>query len=88
MMPIRDLLDKILWDTDFGRGEFTLGYYDRVADKIILVPWSRLRLEQNHRLSLLDESGVERHIPLHRVREVYENGTLIWQRPRPAHLRQ
>jgi uncharacterized protein (UPF0248 family) len=32
----------------------------------------------------MDEEGVYQRIPLHRVREVYRNGALIWQRPGSA----
>jgi hypothetical protein len=31
MQPLQDLLHRIKWDLEFGRGEFALGYYDRVV---------------------------------------------------------
>jgi uncharacterized protein (UPF0248 family) len=30
---------------------------------------------------VLDESGQARRIPFHRVREVWRDGVVIWQRP-------
>lgn len=85
MLPIRKLLSRIRWDRDFGQGEFAIGYYDRVAGKIIRVPFRELMLdpEDRERFGVLDEEGVVRRIPFHRVREVFRNGECIWQRPAP-----
>jgi len=38
-------------------------------------------------LSIADEEGVLRSIPLHRVRTVWRDGNPIWQRP-PSSLRR
>jgi uncharacterized protein (UPF0248 family) len=83
MLPIRKLLSRIVWDREFGRGVFEIGYYDRVAGKIVRVPFRELVLgpEERESFGLLDQAGVYRHIPFHRVREVYRNGECIWQRP-------
>ncbi len=35
MIPIQQLLSRIQWDQEFGRGEFVLGYYDRVLEEIV-----------------------------------------------------
>jgi hypothetical protein len=34
--------------------------------------------------SVNDENGGVAHIPLHRVRTVYKDGVVIWQRPNPV----
>ena len=34
MIPIHELLNRIRWDTEFGRGRFEIGYYDRHLDAI------------------------------------------------------
>jgi uncharacterized protein (UPF0248 family) len=83
MLPIRKLLSRIRWDREFGRGEFEIGYFDRVAGEIVRVPFRELVLDSEERESfgLLDQEGVYRRIPFHRVREVYRNGECIWQRP-------
>ena len=30
MIPIQELLSRIRWDESFGKGDFEIGYYDRV----------------------------------------------------------
>ncbi len=84
MITIRELLSRIRWDPEFGRGEFTVGYYDRIKDRIILVPLVRVRFDPDDRFSfqLTDAAGEPLSIPLHRVCEVYRDGTLIWRRQR------
>ena len=82
MQPIQDLLHRIQWDADFGRAEFQLGYLDRVSHAIVRVPWGRVRFERGEHFSLdvQEEDGAVHMVPLHRVREVWRNGQLIWQR--------
>jgi uncharacterized protein (UPF0248 family) len=83
-MTVRQLLDRICWDSDYGQGEFTVGYFDRVEERIILVPLVKVRFDPGDRSSfqLTDAAGEPLAIPLHRVREVYRNNELIWQRER------
>ncbi len=38
MMPIQKLLNRIRWDEAFAKGDFVIGYYDRVDKKINQVP--------------------------------------------------
>lgn len=82
MEPIRDLLNRIRWDREFGAGRFELGVYDRIRDAVIRAPFEDVRFEEGDAFafSLRDEAGELRTIPLHRVREVYKDGTLIWKR--------
>lgn len=86
MLPIRKLLSRIRWDREFGQGFFEIGYEDRVAGGIVRVPFSEVMSEPEERESfgVLDQEGVHRRIPYHRVREVYKNGDCIWRRPMPA----
>jgi uncharacterized protein (UPF0248 family) len=83
MIPIRSLLDRIRWDSEFGRAAFTIGYYDRVERKIVTVPLARIHLESGNHFSFtaVEEDGSVHEVPFHRVREVYRDGVLIWQRP-------
>ena len=46
MIPIQDLLHRIRWDSEFAKGEFVLGYYDRVGDRIVRVPFRRVYFEK------------------------------------------
>jgi uncharacterized protein (UPF0248 family) len=83
MTPIQDLLHRIRWDPEFGAAAFEVGYLDRVAGGVVRVPFADVRLESGNGLALetADSDGTVHTIPLHRVREVWRNGELIWQRP-------
>ena len=80
--PILALLQRIRWDADFGRAEFTLGYHDRVRRALVTVPFERIRIEPGKPFSFtaVEADGSLHEVPLHRVREVHRNGELIWRR--------
>lgn len=82
MTPIQDMLHRIQWDPEFGKARFVIGYYDRVADRIIRVPFQSVHLTRGERFSfdVVDHDGTARMIPLHRVREVWRDDKLIWKR--------
>jgi len=82
MIPIHELLNRIHWDKEFGRGDFVIGYYDRVADRIVHIPLREIVFEPGDHFSfeLLDHDGVLHSIPLHRIKEVYKDKELIWHR--------
>lgn len=82
MIPIHKLLHRIQWDPDFGKADFMIGYYDRLDDRIIRVPFQRIHLARGEHFSfdLIADDGVVHMVPFHRVREVWRNGALIWQR--------
>ena len=82
MIPIYTLLSRIRWDREFGRGEFTIGYYDRVLDEIIRVPFSEIIFTSGNKTSiqLMDIEGIIQSVPLHRIKEVYKDNELIWHR--------
>ena len=84
MITIRVLLDRIRWDREFGRGEFALGYYDRLEGRIIVVPFAALHFDPDDHFSfqLTSASGTVHTIPLHRVCAVYRDGECLWQRAR------
>jgi len=82
MTPIHELLNRIVWDPEFGNADFAVGYYDRVFDRIVRVSFKRIRLERGQHFSfeVVGNDGVARMVPFHRVREVTRNGALIWRR--------
>jgi len=84
MIPIQDLLHRIRWDEDFGRGEFVIGYYDRIEHELILVPLREIEFPNDSPgiFELFDHEGWMHTIPLHRVKAVYKDGELIWRRER------
>ncbi len=82
MIPIHQLLSRIRWDEEYGDADFVIGYYDRVEDRIVLVPLKALHFEKEDHFDfeLLDDEGVTHTIPLHRIRQVFRNGELVWER--------
>jgi uncharacterized protein (UPF0248 family) len=86
MIPVQDLLHRIQWDSEFGSGEFVVGYYDRVEDRIVRVPFRRVCFEKGEHFSFeaVEDDGAVHSVPLHRVREVWRNGELIWRREGPG----
>ena len=82
MIPIHELLNRIQWDSEFARGSFQLGYYDRAEDRIILVPLQEITFPEDSAqiFQLTDPEGQTHRIPFHRVREVYKDSQRIWHR--------
>jgi uncharacterized protein (UPF0248 family) len=82
MIPIQELLNRIRWDVQFARGEFEIGYFDRVEDRIIRVPFREVYFDadDDFTFQVTDADGVVHSIPLHRVKEVVKDGELIWHR--------
>ncbi len=82
MQPIQDLLHRIQWDADFGRAVFEIGYADHVTHTLVRVPWSRVQFPsgEHFALDVQEEDGSSHMVPLHRVRAVWRDGRLIWQR--------
>ena len=85
MTPIHELFNRIRWDPEFGAAAFTVGYYDRVAQRIIRVRFRELLFDANDHFAfrVVDEEGALHSVPYHRVREMFRNGELIWQRAGP-----
>lgn len=86
MTPIHDVINRIIWDTEFGNADFVIGYYDRVFKRVVRVSFERIRIErgQHFGFDLIGHDGEARMVPFHRVREVSRNGELVWRREAPA----
>jgi uncharacterized protein (UPF0248 family) len=82
MKAIQEILNRIRWDKGYAKADFKIGYYDRVEKKTIFVPFREIYFddEDHFGFQVLDDEGLTHSIPLHRVREVYKNGKLIWHR--------
>ena len=82
MTPIHDLLNRIRWDKEFARGQFELGYFDRIEGRVITVPFQSIEFptEAPGTFNLVDGEGRFHHVPFHRVREVWKDGRCIWKR--------
>jgi uncharacterized protein (UPF0248 family) len=83
MSTIEVLLQRIRWDPQFGRGSFTIGYYDRIRHAIVTVPLDQIHLVPGNHISItaIEADGTEHDVPFHRVREVHRDGLCIWRRP-------
>ncbi len=81
MIPLHVLLGRIDWDPEFGRGEFRIGYLDHLHDGLVYVPLHDIRREIGHfSFEVTDENGIVHNVLYHRVKEVWKDGALIWQR--------
>jgi uncharacterized protein (UPF0248 family) len=82
VIPIQQLLNKIRWDKEFGTAHFEIGYLDHTPKKIIRTPFTKIHFEEGNQFSsqLEDETGEMLVIPFHRIRQVFRDGVLIWNR--------
>ena len=81
METIRELLSRIRWDDEFGKGDFEVGIYDRIEDAVGFQPLDNLHVEKgNHFAFTVCIDGEVQTIPFHRIREVRKNGQCIWRR--------
>ena len=82
MITIQELLNRIRWDKAFGEGEFSIGFYDRVEDRILIVHFKEIIFdkEDHFYFRFVDEAGEVHTVPFHRIKEVYRDGQLIWHR--------
>lgn len=86
MLPIHKLLSRIRWDPRFRTGRFALGYFDRLERRIVVVPFDTIHFPADARATfeIWDDEGTPHRIPFHRVRRVYRNGRVIWERHPPG----
>jgi uncharacterized protein (UPF0248 family) len=83
MQTVKELLDRIRWDPAFRTGSYAIGYEDHREPRMVHVPLERLvpGAGDSFSFGIVDEAGVSRTIPYHRVREVSRDGAVIWRRP-------
>ena len=88
MLPIHDLLARIRWDREYGRGHWEIGYLDRRQPALVRVPFDAVHMKDalGTAFEVVDEEGTTRSIPYHRVRMVWRDGTLVWLREAPPRL--
>lgn len=82
MKTAQEVLNQIRWDEHLVADSFMVGYYDRVDDEIIKVTFREIRFPDDHHFmfEVIDEAGDLHSIPYHRVKEIYQDGRLIWHR--------
>ena len=83
MIPIHELLARIRWDPEFGRGAWEIAYVDHARPELVRVPLADIRMPpgEHFMFELVDEEGVAQSIPFHRIREVWRDGKRVWSRP-------
>lgn len=86
MIPIHELLARIRWDPEFGRGAWEIAYVDHARPELVRVPLADVEMPpgEHFMFEFLDEEGVARSIPFHRIREVWRDGKLAWARSVPG----
>jgi len=82
MQPIQDVLHRIQWDLAYAQADFEIGYWDRVARRIVRVPLRQIDFPaaDGFAFDAMESDGSVHSVPLHRVREVWRDGALVWQR--------
>ena len=82
MPPIHELLSRIHYDPEFGRGYFEIGYCDRMGKRIIRASFNEVSQLPGNKFTfhVFDEDGIAHCVPMPRVQEVYKDGELIWKR--------
>ncbi len=83
MIPIHELLSRIRWDPEFGRGQWEIAYVDHAHPGLVRVPLTSIATQagDHFMFQALDAEGLLQDIPYHRIREVRRDGTLVWSRP-------
>jgi uncharacterized protein (UPF0248 family) len=82
MKTAKELLDRIRWDEHYAKSRFKIGYYDRVEDRIIIVPFKEIHFPKDSPSTFLivDDDGEVHSVPYHRVKSIYRDNALIWHR--------
>ena len=78
MITIKNLLNKIKWDKRENPEEYFIFYYDRILDKLIRIPYTKIKKLEGSFMVLDNEE--ESNIPLHRVKKVMKNNVVVWER--------
>ena len=78
MQPIKDLLNKIKWDKRENPEQYLIFYYDRILNKLIKIPYTKIKRLEGSFMVLDNEE--ESNIPLHRIKKVMKNNVVVWER--------
>lgn len=78
MTYIGDLLNRIRWDKQLKPEEYTLLYFDRIAEKTFEISFTKIGRIGN--FIVIKRGDTKVHIPLHRIRQVKKNGKVVWER--------
>ncbi len=77
MQPIKEFLNKIIWDRRENVSLYEVGVFDRFTKEISFIPLSSVRIEG---MSMHMDGSEPAEIPLHRIRSVRKEGKIVWER--------
>jgi uncharacterized protein (UPF0248 family) len=77
MIPAREFLTKIKWDTREDPAQYTIRYLD--FGKPIDIPYAAIKDISQNFMTVLRE-GKESDILLHNIRQIKKAGAVAWQR--------
>ena len=81
MQPIHELLNQIRWDPNFRGGDFEIAFVDHAQPALRRISLRQMHFtESRFAFEFVTEDDTVVSIPLHRIREVYRDGKLIWNR--------
>jgi uncharacterized protein (UPF0248 family) len=82
VIPIQALLARIRHDPQFARGRWEIAYLDRTRPFLVRLPLEAVQTRPHigFVFDVIDEEGVARSIPYHRVRQVWHEGKVVWSR--------
>ena len=78
-MRIIDLLNKIKWDKNLNKDDFTIIYFDRINKNKIEVAFNKIKKIEGN-FMIIESNQEESNIPLHRIKQIKQKGNVIWQR--------
>lgn len=82
MMPIEEILARIRWDPAYAAARFEIAYLDHDQADLVRVPIGPAELGEHpaQSVQVAGPDGVIHAIPPHRIKAVYRDGALIWER--------
>jgi len=79
MITVKDFLNKIKWDKNLNKDDFTIYYLDNISKKLVALSFNEIiKFEGN--FILIERDDEETFIPMHRIREVKEKDKVVWKR--------
>lgn len=75
MITVKEFFDKIKWDKKEKKEKYEVSYFDRISKKEIKINYENIEQFDNN-FFYIEESM----IPIRRIRKIYKNGKLFWER--------
>ena len=79
MIPVKDLINKIKFDTREKAEDYVLFYLDRVENKLKPIKFREIKRTEGNFL-VLERDSEEVEIPMHRIKKVEKKGKVVWER--------